>query len=164
MQPDDRSPVDIVADRLERYATRGVFRGFSRGPVRRGRATFALVWHRDREFEFVFDTRRGTMRFPEVLPNVPAGSPMHGEFKRFVRSRQSDELPEHRRIEPAKSDVRVFNRGGNLSLTLKVRDEDYDYGVQKLIHLVHEVFLVFLYDGRWRDYMIENLGLDPDRE
>ncbi|HSE37208.1 MAG TPA: hypothetical protein VLG74_07895 [Blastocatellia bacterium] len=155
-----QSRVEVVAATLEEYANRGVFRGFSRGPVKHGRAAFRMVWHRDRVFDFVFDANRGTMRFPLVLPHVPAK--MYLELKRFIASRQSEEVPDHRRIDPGKARVGSYVRSGNVSLTLTVRNGDYSYGARKLINLVHEIFLVFLAD-EYFEYMIEAFELDPDR-
>jgi hypothetical protein len=96
-----------------------------------------------------------------VLPEVPAGSSMYREFKEFVKSRQSESLPDHRRIHPKKATVRPSNRSGNVALTLTVKNGDYEYATRKLIHLVHEVYLVFLQEGHY-DYMIEAFNLDPD--
>lgn len=154
------SRVEVVAATLDEYANRGVFRGFSRGPVKSGRAAFRMVWHRDRVFDFVFDANRGTMRFPLVLPHVSAK--MYLDLKRFIASRQSLEVPDHRRIDPGKAQVGSYVRSGNVSLTLTVRNGDYTYGARKLINLVHEIFLVFLPEGYY-EYMIEAFDLDPDR-
>jgi hypothetical protein len=158
-----RSRVDLVALILESYAERGVFRGFSKGPVSRGKASFKMVWHRDRVFDFVFDVRRNTMRFNQVLPSVPPDSKMYLELKQFVRSRDSDELPHHRRIDRRKAQVQSYNRGGNVSLALRVLNGDYEYGVRKLVHLVHEIYMSFLLDGSYYEYMVEAFDLDPDR-
>lgn len=152
--------VELVAATLQNYASRGVFRGFSRGPVKNGRAAFRMVWHRDRAFEFIVDANRGTMRFPLVLPHVPAK--MYLDLKRFIASRQSAEVPDHRRIDPGKALVVSYVRSGNVSLTLTVRNGDYLYGARKLVNLVHEIFLVFLADGYY-EYMIDAFDLDPDR-
>jgi hypothetical protein len=158
-----RARIDAVAATLEGYARRGVFRGFSRaGNVGQGRAVFRLLWHRDRVFEFVFDARRNTMRFPLLLPNVPAGSEMDLELKRLIKSRHAAELPDHRRIDSRKAQVAAYNRGGNVTLSLRVINGDDEYGARKLIHLVHEIFLTFLLDGRCYEYMVENFNLDPD--
>jgi hypothetical protein len=156
------SRVEVVAETLEHYARRGVFRGFSRGPVKNGRAAFRMVWHRDRVFDLIFDANRGTMRFPLVLPGVPADSKMYLDLKEFIKARHSDELPEHRRIDGRKAQVRSYVRSGNVSLTLTVRNGDYQYGARKLINLVHEIFLVFLADGYY-EYMVDAFDLDPDR-
>jgi hypothetical protein len=151
----------LVAGILENYANRGTFKGFSRGPVRAGRATFKILWHRDRFFDLILDTHKKTLRFPLVLPEVPAGSSMYREFKEFVESRSAPTLPDHRRIHPKKATVRPSNRSGTVALTLTVKNSDYDYATRKLIHLVHEIYLVFLQEGHY-DYMIKAFNLDPD--
>jgi hypothetical protein len=156
------SRVDVVAETLENYARRGVFRGFSRGPVKNGKATFTLVWHRDRTFDFIFDANRGTMRFPVVLPDVSARSKIYLDLKKFIESRQSVELPDHRRIDRDKAVVGSHVRSGNVSITLTLRNGDCEYGARKLINLVHEIFLVFLGDEHY-EYMVEAFDLDPDR-
>src|SRR6266496_542366 len=104
------SRVEVVAETLEHYARRGVFRGFSRGPVKNGRATFRMVWHQDRVFDFIFDANRGTMRFPLVLPDVPARSRMYLDLKAFIESRKSAALPDHRRIDSRKAQVGSYVR------------------------------------------------------
>ncbi|HYL76025.1 MAG TPA: hypothetical protein VEU96_17580 [Bryobacteraceae bacterium] len=157
------SQVELVGGILKNYADRGVFRGFSAGPVRGGRATFKMLWHRDRFFELILDVSKKTMRFPIVLPDVPADSTMYREFREFVESRHSPDLLEHRRIDSKKTRLRAGNRGGNASLTMTVKGKNFEYGVRKLIHAVHETYLVFLSDGRYYDYMVETLGFDPDR-
>ena len=151
-----------MAGILENYANRGTFKGFSRGPVRAGRARFRILWHRDQFFDLILDTRKKTLRFPVVLPEVPARSSMYREFQEFVESRHSTELPEHRRIEKKKAVVRASNRAGNVALTLTLRSSDYEYATRKLIHLVHEIYLVYLHDGRYYDYLIKTFDLDPD--
>jgi hypothetical protein len=160
--PRGASAIEVVAETLENYARRGVFRGFSRGSVKNGRAAFRMVWHRDRVFDLILDANRGTMRFPLVLPDIPSDSKMYLDLKKFIKSRQSGEFPEHRRIDAEKAQVGSSVRSSNVSLTLTVRNGDYKYGAQKLINLVQEIFLVFLADTYF-DYMVEAFDLDPDR-
>jgi hypothetical protein len=153
--------IALVSGILENYANRGTFKGFSRGPVRAGVASFKILWHRDQFFDLILDTHKKTLRFRVVLPEVPAGSPIYREFKQFVESRHSENLPDHRRIDPKKATVRPSNRSGNVALTLTVKKSDYEYATRKLIHLVHEIFLVFLQEGHY-DYMVRVFDLDPD--
>ena len=148
---------------LEEYASKGVFRGFSAGPAEKGRATFRMVWHHDRKFELLVDVSKKTMRFPAVLPAVPAHSSMYRDFKAFLASRHSDQLPAHRRIDPAKAHLSCGNRERNVSVTLTVKDGDFEYGARKLIHTIHEIFMVFLTDGPYYEYLVEQLGLDQDK-
>jgi hypothetical protein len=162
-KPSIRSRIERVADVLEGYAQRGVFRGFSRDPaIRDGKCIFKLVWHHNRAFELVFDARRNTIRFPLLLPSVAADSSMYSELKRFIEERHSIEMPEHRRIDRRKAAASPSNQRGSISLTMRLKGDD-EYGARKLIHLVHEIFLVFLQDGRYYEYMVENFDLDPDR-
>jgi hypothetical protein len=146
-----------VAHILETYANRGVFKGFSRRPT-----GFRMLWHRDQYFDLNLDTRKKTLRIPVVLPNVPASSSMYREFKEFIASRQSNDVPEHRRVDPRKVSIRISNRAGKIGLTLTVRNNNYEYATRKLINLVQEIYLGFLYDGPYYDYMVETFNLDPD--
>ncbi len=157
------SEIEQVAGILQGYANRGVFRGFSQGPVRKGTARFKLLWHRDRFFDLSLDVPRRVLRFAVVLPDVPAGSSMYAEFKAFIASRHHEDLPAHRRVDANKARVRCANRGGNVTLTLAVVDGDYEYGTRKLIQVVHEVYMAFLIDGPYLEYMVEAFQLDPDR-
>lgn len=156
-----RSRIASVAAALENYARRGVFRGFSQ-KVERDRATFKLLWHRDRVFDFVFEVPENRMSLPVVLPNVPAKSDIYRNLKQFVQALQASSLPDHRRIDTRKARVTTQNRKGNVGLTLTVRKGEDEYAARKLIHLVNEIFLTFLSDGRYFDYMVENFDLDPD--
>ena len=143
---------------MEDYAKRGVFRGLASKPSHNGVAAFRMIWHRDRVFELIVDTKKKIIRIPVVLPAVPARSPLYKDFKAFIASHQSTTLPAHRRIEKSKARVRCANLRGSVSITMTVRDEDYAYALQRLIHLVHETFLIFLPGGPYRDYMVEQLG------
>jgi hypothetical protein len=156
-------PIDIVTAVLEGYAEKAVFRGFSAHPGRGGRATYQMVWHYDRSFELLFDAPKKTLQFPVVLPGVPARSAMYRELQAFLKSRQSAETLEHRRVNPAKARLKAANKAGSVSITITARDGDFDYAARKAIHIVHEIYMVFLVDGPYYEYMVERLGLDPDR-
>jgi hypothetical protein len=157
------TPVAVVTGILEGYAAKAVFRGFSAHASVKGKTTYRMVWHHDRPFELLLDVPKKTLRFPEVLPGVPAGSAMYRELRAFLKSRQSEDVPEHRRVDPAKARLAATNRRGSVSLTLTAKDGDFDYATRKMIHIVHEIFLIFLVDGPYFAYMVEQLGLDQDR-
>lgn len=157
------SQIDTVAAVLAGYAERRVFRGFSRGPAGDGKAHFQFAWHRGRVFELTFDAKNATLRLPELLIDVPADITMYEDLKDFIRSRQSDDLPDHRRLDTRKIQIRTYNRSGNILLVMKIKDGDLDYAARKLIHLVNEIYLTFLADGKYFDYLVETFNLDPDR-
>jgi hypothetical protein len=155
--------VDIVAAVLADYARRRVFQGFSRGPTSAGKASFQVAWHRGRVFELTFDAHAGALRLSDLLTDIPSDTTMYQDLKAFIRSRQSDDLPDHRRLDARRIQIRMYNRGGNILLVLKAKDGDSEYAVRKLVHLINEIYLTFLADGQYIDYMVETFDLDPDR-
>ena len=158
------SSVGVVRDALQSYAGRGVFRSFSEAGGRGGKTDFRFLWLREEPFDLLFDPRQGSIRFKDLLPGIPAGSEMYKDFKGFLKRQCSEEVPEHRRIDSRRASVKAYNRGGNVSVTLQVKGEDYAYGVNRAVNLVHEIFMVFLKDGPYYEYMIDHLGLDVDEE
>jgi len=46
---------------------------------------------------------------------------------------------------------------------MTVKGADFEYAARKLIHAVHEVYLTYLNDGRYYNYMVEVFDIDPDR-
>ena len=145
---------------MEGYAKRGVFRGFSKQRIHDGVAAFKLLWHRNRVFDLIIDTKKKTVMIPVVLPCVPDN--IYADFKAFVQSHHAASLPDHRRIEKDKARLRCAKHGNNVSVAMTVREGDYEYALQRLIHLIHETFVIFLLDGRYHDYLVEQLGEDPD--
>jgi hypothetical protein len=152
---------DTVGAILENYASRGVFRGFARGPATAARATFKILWHHGKFYDVVLEPAKRIIRMPRLLPDVPAE--MHQALRGFLAERSSEAWPAHRRIDPAKAALSAQVRAGHLSLSITARDGDFEYATRKLIHTVHEIFLEFLSDGRYYEYLIETFDLDPDK-
>ena len=71
--------------------------------------------------------------------------------------------PAHRRVDPAKARLRCSNRSGNIAVSITAANGDYEYAARKLIHTVHEIFMVFLVDGPYYDYLVDELGLEQDK-
>jgi hypothetical protein len=155
-----RYSIDQIHSLLEDYAKRGIFRGFSRRSARGGMAAFRLVWFYNRAFDVIFDRQKKTLLIPAVLPCVPAN--IYADFRAFVMSHHDAGLPDHRRTEKARARLRCANRRGNASVAVTVHDGNYDYALRRLIHLIHETFTIFLLDARYRGYLVEQLGADPE--
>lgn len=151
-----------VGDILESYARRGMFQTFSRRQQGSKHARFVARWHRDHCFEWIYDGARQRLRIACVLPSVAPNSSMHRDFKRWLKARQDDSLPDHRRCDKSKMQLKCVNRGGELSLTATLLDGDVDYGVRKLVALVNEIYLDFLSNGLYFEWMLETFNLDPD--
>lgn len=157
-----RDSRDLVGQVLERYATRGVFRSFSELP-RRGRTVeFRFLWFRDVPFRIVYDARRSTLTFPDLLPEVTARGEMDRGLRTFIRQRSASSLPDHRRIDLRRVGIRCVNRQGRISLTATIKGRHVEYGVRKAVTLVHEIFMDFLNDSCFTPYLVEHFNLDPD--
>jgi hypothetical protein len=151
-----KSTLNVVRDNLQVYADRGVFRGFSE--VKDGH--FRFVWLMRRQMELNVDTSKQMLRFRRLLPGVPAGSKMYAELKSFIRQRHDRELPEHRRIDRRRAEVSCTNQGGFVSVSLKVKNNQYAYGVNRVVNLVHELF-IHLRDT-YPEYMAENFDVPQE--
>ena len=80
-----------MRERLQAYADRGVFRGFAEQPARGGRRRFTFLWLAPSPFTLTYDPATGALAFRDLLPNVPARSPLAGALRRFIRGRASAE-------------------------------------------------------------------------
>jgi hypothetical protein len=148
--------LNIVREALQAYADRGVFRGFSE--IKNGR--FKFVWLLHRQMELTVDTAKHALRFKGLLPGVSARSPLYAELKGFIQQRHDRALPDHRRVDRKRADVTCSNRAGVVSITLTVKKNQYAYGVNKLVNLVHELF-VYLREAH-PDYLVENFDVPQE--
>jgi hypothetical protein len=145
---------------LQAYADRGVFRGLSEGSARRGKQVFTFTWLLDRPMNLVVDERRQSLEFKDILPGVAARSREYVQLRRFLRSRHSPDLPEHRRVDPSKAKIACSGRGGAMSIMLELESNEQAYGVNRIVNLAHELF-VHLRDS-WPEYLMENFDVSQD--
>ena len=144
-----------VRQALQAHADRGVFRGFSEKPSRRGKLSFQFAWLAQTPYELTYEPISGVFTFTNILPNVQHHSPMANAVRSFVKNRASDQLPEHRRVNPHKAKSSVFIRNGNMRLQLTAESGFHSYGINKIINLAHEVFVylqIYFPDYLWREY------------
>lgn len=149
-------PLRIVRESLQAYADRGIFRGFSE--IKPGH--FNFVWLIQHQMQLIADTAKGELWFKKLLPGVPAKSPLYAELKSFIHYRHDRDLPEHRRIDPKRAEVSCTNRGGTVSISLKVKNNQYEYGANRIVNLVHELFL-HLREAH-PDYLVENFNVPQE--
>jgi hypothetical protein len=157
-------PGAAVGDTLRGYAERGVFRGFAEAPRRDGGRDFEFRWLAGATFHLRLDPRGRRLVWTDVLPGVESRSAMDRAFRAWLRERQSEELPDHRRIDPARVALTCANRAGRLSIALALRRrgttgarEDWAYATRKGVSLMNEVFHGFL-RGPYYDYMVRHFG------
>ncbi len=146
----------VVRERLQRYADRGVFRGFSEQPPAAGRHRFRFSWHGTQPLALVYTSTTGTFVFRNLLPNVAARSPLYRDLRAFVAGRASPRLPAHRRVDRRRARIRCVLSRGTVSLELVATRNHHEYGVNRVVNLVHEVFM-FLH-AYHPEYMWENFG------
>jgi hypothetical protein len=149
-------PLTVVRESLQAYADRGVFRGFSETKNER----FRFVWAVNHLMELSVDTEKHELRFNRLLPNIPAKSALYAELKSFIERRHDKELPEHRRIDRKRAEVSCSNQGGFVSVSLKVKNNQYAYGVKRIVNLAHELFLHLR--ERHPEYLMENFDVPQE--
>lgn len=154
--PSAKEAADAVALVFQSYADRGIFRGFGvhgRGDL----VEYRFLWHGDQPHLVRVDAGARRLTFRDLLPGIPYRSTMDRALRTFLIERSSSSLPEHRRIDPAKTEIKAFGRRGTVSIEARVLDGDFDYASAKLVKLVNEIFLGFL-AGPYEGYMIEHFG------
>ena len=152
----------VVRQGLQRYATRGTFRSFAEALPRGRSIVFRFTWFRDVPFTVTFTPGSRRLVFQNLLPGVAPRSAMDRDLRQFLRERHSRALPEHRRIDPRKVEVQVTNRAGAISLICRFKGDHADYAVGKAVNVVHEIFAEFLSDGRYAQYQVDHLRLNPE--
>jgi hypothetical protein len=153
-----------VGGALRGYAERGVFRAFAEAPRRDGGRDFEFRWLAGATFRVRLDARARRLVWTDVLPGVESRSAMDRAFRAWLRERQDRDLPEHRRIDPARVALTCANRAGRLSIALSLRRRagasaraDWTYATRKGVSLVNEVFHGFL-RGPYYEYMVRHFG------
>ncbi len=127
-----------------------------------GKAEFHFTWFRDVAFRVVFDEKRRTLTFVNMLPGIAARSEMDRALRAFVATYTSTAVPLHRRVEVRRVGVTVVNRGGAISLVFAFKTKDVAYAVRKAVHLVNDILQDYLNDGRYVQYNVDYFNLNPE--
>ena len=144
----------VVRACLQAYADRGVFRGFSEQRQVAGRHRFRFSWLGTHPLSLHYTPATGTFVFRNLLLSVTARSPLHRDLQAFVTGRASPRLPLHRRVDRRRARIRsVFSRGA-VSVELVATRNHHEYGVNRVVNLVHEIFLYL--HAYQPEYMWEN--------
>ncbi len=155
-------PVDLVTGILEGYASRGVFAGFRQNKRQPRKVDFTILWHFRRAFSIQLDETKASLTLTGLLPQVSAAGNLRRELAVYLQQYAAPERPPHRRIDSEKARVTCYVRNDTPSLRVAVLDGDFEYATRRLIHLVNELFLDFLRDARYVDYMVAHLGMNPE--
>jgi hypothetical protein len=123
----------VAKQELQAYAERGVFRSFAEQATRDGKVEFQFLFFGQKTLTVLFSEKEHTLVFKDMLPDV--STDIHVHLKAFLKELFDPGLPEHRRIDKNRAEVKFVKRGGSLSLVLQVKKNQYKYGVNKLINL-----------------------------
>ena len=149
-----------VAGALQHYAARGVFRGFSMGPVRGGRHDFRFTWLTRQPTVVSYERSSRALTFRRLLPSAASYPGLSGELKRVVDEHRSAAVPPHRRMDARRVRVACAVRHGDFSLRLAIRGPHHAYAVQRGLNLVNQMFL--LLQASYPEYLIECFGFPSD--
>jgi hypothetical protein len=152
-----------VVSLVDQFVARGAFASAALSSRRRGVETYRVTWFRGQQMELQVDLRRARASLARLLPPVAPRSAFDRRLRAWLRSREASELPPHRRLDPNVLGARLRNAGGEMRLTLVSRDGDPVLAVRRLLHLVNELYLVFLASPECYDWIVESFDLDPDR-
>ncbi len=150
----------VVSARLQAYADRGVFRGFSEQRPIAGRYRFRFSWLAPIPHTLHYTPATGTFTFRNLLPNVVARSALHRDLQAFVAGRASPRLPPHRRVDRRRARIRTVLRRGAVSVELVATKNHHEYGVNRVVNLAHEIFL-YLHEYQ-PEYMWKNFDVSED--
>ncbi len=140
-----------VEDVLQGYASRGLLRNFQAVS-----GDFGFLWMNHKPMRLQWKPQTRTLVFRDVAPNVPSRSPMDREIRAFLSGLASADRPPHRRVDPAQFELFAENRKSQVSIGLRLKDGSEAEAAEKLMLVIHEVFLM-LHD-RWLEYMHEEFG------
>jgi len=162
VQNTKQQPVTVVASILEDYARRGVFAAYRPTKTQAQKADFLVQWHFRQILTIRLDATKGTLSLVNFLPHASAVPNIRRELAAFLRRSAAADRPSHRRIDPMKARVSCDQRKENISLRFNVLDDDYEYATRKLVHLVNEIFLDFLREAHYVEYMVTYMNMNPE--
>ena len=149
-----------VTAALQKYADRGVFRGFSATEVRGGRYDYTFRWLAPRSFTLGYNPARRVLSFKCLLPRITGRSAMVKDLRALVGDRATRRVPAHKRLDARKARASCAVRGGCFALTMTIAGPNESYAVSQLLNLVNELFLV-LHES-YPDYLVAEFGLSPE--
>jgi hypothetical protein len=150
----------IVTAALQKYADRGVFRGFSANQVRGGRYEYIFRWLAPRSFTLSYDPARRVLAFKSLFPRLAGRSAIVKELRALVDERATRRVPAHKRLDARKARASCAVRGGSFALTMTIAGRNEAYAVSQLLNLVNELFLVL--HETYPDYLVAEFGLSAE--
>ena len=105
-------------------------------------------------FRLHYSSESGEFILHDLLPNVQVYSDVGKDLRGFLKGLTRKDVPEHRRIDPRRIDVRSYVRRGVFSIAVTAKKNQHGYAVQRSVNLIHEVFVRL--HTYFPEYMWEN--------
>jgi hypothetical protein len=155
---------DVIRQALQHYSDKGVFQGFAEFQGRGDKTGFSFRWLLGREFTLVLDPKKSELVVKNLLPEVENYSFIDSDLRKFVSDRSNPKLPLHRRLDPGRATLAYSNRkqsgNRNVSLVMRVAEDEYGYAVKMLLSTVNDLFThLHLYHI---DYLQQNFGVPEE--
>jgi hypothetical protein len=149
-----------VTAALQRYADRGVFRGFSATEVRGGRYEYTFRWLAPRAFTLSYDPARRVLAFKRLFPRIAGRSSIAKDLRALVGERATRRVPAHKRLDARKARASCAVRGGSFALSMTIAGQNEAYVVSQLLNLVNDLFLVL--HETYPEYLAAEFGLSAE--
>jgi hypothetical protein len=149
-----------VSTALQRYADRGVFRGFKADARPGGRLDFTFTWLTRRPFSARFDARSNALTFRSLFPGLAPRPDIAGALRAVVDSRTGRGIPAHKRLDARRAVLTWSVRRGDAWLRVAIRGAHHEYAVRHVLNLINELFLAL--QETYPDYLIEHFGLSSE--
>jgi hypothetical protein len=145
---------------IDDLVARGVFRATPLPAGKPGRAAWRITWFGGHTMRLQAGGRE--VLVDEVLPPLPVRSALYRDLRAWLRTQQSEALPAHRRLDPARYALEIRNRGGNVRLRLRSAREPLPVLTNRAVQLVNALYHDFLGGPGRLGWVIEAFNLDPD--
>ncbi len=151
---------NLIRNRLRGLGERGVLRSFAELPEKSGKLAFRFRWLHGAEFTLEAVPDKKSLVMAAVLPSVQNRSFMDTDLRKFIKNCSSDALLDHRRVDAEKATLSYKNQRGNVSLNMRVLDDDFAYAVTKILNVTNELFkYIQLYHI---EYLYQYFGLPEE--
>jgi hypothetical protein len=152
-----KDPTTFIREGLQAFANRRVLENFREKKGKDGKITFKFAYGTN-TLNLEFAEKDHTLIFRNMLLRVSVA--MYSDLQAFLESLFDPNLPEYRRVDRSLADAHFTKKGGTVSLVFKVKKNQYEAGVDKLIELVSWIRIYL--QGNQQEYLWRVMGEPED--
>lgn len=156
-RPDLRTSADGV---FQRYADRGVFRGFSASDGPRGLRQYRFVWLTGRPMLVTLAPARRVLTFARLFPSVDRTPGVAARLKAALADCTTRAVPAHRRLHPTRATIIGRVAGGDLSVHVTIHVGDGARAIRAALSIVNDLFQIL--HECYPDYLSAQFGVSDE--